>query len=356
MAEILNFPDRSSIEEEAARWLAKLDGGVLSEQEAASFHEWLNASVEHRHALTELCTLWDKMGVLSELSELFPLAHTSVRRPVKRARSVTVKGLAATAAAAAAVVVAMVLFAIKATNSVDPSERNTAYQTSVGESKVISLPDGSTVNLNTDSLVSVRFDEQQRLVWLVRGEAFFKVAHEPARPFIVQAEGGSVRAVGTAFSVRLKGPQVEVVVAEGRVEISSPPASEQSAARVDDSVEPAAHVATVKAGQAAEYGADAIRSLTAIDSEAISRKLSWQHGTLIFNGEPLEQVVHEISRYTNVEIVVSDPEIRNIPIGGYFKVGEVDALLTVLEDSFAIKVRRVGQGRIYLAHATQPPG
>lgn len=349
MAKILNFPEHTRIREEAGYWLVRLDSGPLDEEEAAAFHAWLDSSVEHRNTVIELATLWDDMDILSELSDLFPLSQAPPQKQHVTSRLLTAPVLSLAAAAVIVVAVALILVQRYGPgSSIDarPVQQEVLYQTAVGESRQISLPDGSVIRLNTNSLVSVDFSSRQRDLHLLRGEAHFQVAHNASRPFVVHAGGGVVRAVGTAFSVRLKGPDVEVTVTEGRVEIASMIDEEGGAGPVK---EPSGkYLTTLDAGQTAEYGEHTIHEVRTIPPEMISRKMSWQQGTLVFKGETLEEVVREISRYTNTRIVISDPAIRDIRIGGYFKTGKVEDLLAVLKDSFSIRAERVNDNLIYL--------
>lgn len=349
MSNILNFPGSSRSQEEAGFWLARLDGDPLSDEEVRAFHDWLTTDSDHRNALIELAGLWDDMDILSELSDLFPLAPKSVPDTGRAARFLTSPALAVFAAAVVVLAVALVVMHMPALDfghDQTTARKEVIYQTAVGEQKDVSLPDGSTMKLNTDSQVSVSFSSRQRNLHLIKGEAMFKVAHDRSRPFIVHAGGGVVRAVGTAFSVHLMGPDVEVTVTEGRVEIASAVDDEGAVDLGKDDF--GKYLTTLDAGQTAEYGQHAIHSVRTIAPELITRKMSWQHGTLVFKGETLEEVVREISRYTDTRLIISDPAIRNIRIGGYFKTGEVDALLTVLKDNFSIRARKVKSNLIYL--------
>lgn len=349
MSNILKFPGSSRSQEEAGIWLARLDGGPLSDEEARAFHDWLAADIEHRDALIELAGLWDDMDILSELSDLFPLAPKSEPDTGRAASFLTSPALAVFAAAAVVLAIALVVIhkpVLDFGRDQTAAQKEVVYQTAVGEQKGVSLPDGSIMKLNTDSLVSVSFSSRHRNLHLIKGEAMFKVAHDRSRPFIVHAGGGIVRAVGTAFSVHLKGPDVEVTVTEGRVEIASAVDDDGAVDLGNDDF--GKYLTTLDAGQTAEYGEHTIHSVRTIGPELITRKMSWQHGTLVFKGETLEEVVREISRYTDTRLVISDPAIRNIRIGGYFKTGEVDALLTVLKDNFSIKAKKVNDNLIYL--------
>ncbi|MEX2525668.1 MAG: FecR domain-containing protein [Gammaproteobacteria bacterium] len=351
MVNILNFPERKRVKEEAGYWLVKLDMGELGEEEATAFREWLHSDPGHKETLIELAGLWDDMDIMAQLSDLFPLARKqSPQRGLLRSG---ISRHALKMAVAASLLVVAGLFVlmepdISGVDTADVENFDSMYRTDVGEQEEISFPDGSLTRLNTDSHLEASFNDDQRNIRLIKGEAHFRVAPDAARPFVVHAGKGMVRAVGTAFNVRLREKSVEVTVSEGQVEIASAPEDDNELFRIN-ALKPARYLTTLEAGQRAEYGEQAIHSVAMVEPEALSREMSWQHGMLVFEGEALEEVVEEISRYTETEIIISDPDIRNIRIGGYFKTGEVGSLLSVLKDNFPVKVDHVNDNLIYLS-------
>jgi transmembrane sensor len=179
----------------------------------------------------------------------------------------------------------------------------------------------------------------ERRVLLAHGEAFFEVEPSDDRPFVVATEFGYVRVTGTAFLVRLEDTGLEVVVKEGRVELH-----EQG---VDNSG--GTLVADLEAGEVAIVDQSGSALIDEIGPEKMVRKLGWRDGMLMFDGESLDEVVREVSRYTSVNIVIETPALREQRIGGYFKVGEVEDLLGTLESDFDIEVHRVDDNNIRLA-------
>jgi transmembrane sensor len=362
MTNILNFPEQRRIEEEASIWLVRLDSGPLAPEESADLSAWLAANPQNQTEIVRLCKLWDEMEILSELSILFPHIQTGYVPGDNKPSSVFHKPAFMITAMAASVVLGIVI--LLASSGLLPGNvesahtlQQTSYQTTIGEQKEIRLVDGTVVNLNTDSHLTVRFDNKFRYIWLDKGEIFFKVAHEPQRPFLVHAGGGLVRAVGTAFSVRMKGSDVEVMVTEGKVEVASTTPDMERNRDFNDLSEIISKefLTTLGAGQSAEFSDRTINSVTTVEPETVSRKLSWQHGMLEFKGQTLEEVVNEISRYTDTKIIISDPEIRDIRIGGYFKTGEVNALLSLLQTGFPIEIHRVNENLIYLGETRTRP-
>ncbi|MCZ6619525.1 MAG: FecR domain-containing protein, partial [Gammaproteobacteria bacterium] len=204
------------------------------------------------------------------------------------------------------------------------------------------LPDGSEVRLNTNGRLEVNYSSATRALRLLQGEAFFQVAKDRELPFSVQAGGGLVVAMGTAFAIRLRaGHKVQVTVSEGRVTVA--------AKQLTD--EPSDSVVEVVAGQTVTFER-AIESVETLDAPEIERRLSWRAGMLMFNGDSLESVVSEVSRYTATKIVISDPEIRQLKVGGYFRAGDTEVLLRTLADDFEIEVDRVATDLVYLRSRT----
>jgi transmembrane sensor len=208
-------------------------------------------------------------------------------------------------------------------------QRNTQiYSTDIGELHRVTLSDGSTIALNTNSEVRVRYSSRYRHVDLTRGEALFTVAKNKEKPFDVEAGSTTVRAVGTAFSVRLHeagaNERVDVVVSEGRVAINPP----------STPTYPAGSVAAVRNGRVAA---------TLIDVEDINSKLAWTSGRLMFQGEKLSDVVDEINRYNLRQLQVTDPDIAGLRIGGTFQATDPDGFARALGATFGIKSHLVSK-------------
>ncbi len=210
------------------------------------------------------------------------------------------------------------------------------YRTGVGERRVVALRDGSSVTLNTASTVEVAYTDAERRVRLVRGEALFDVAHDAARPFLVDAGSARFRALGTAFNVRLRPDVVELTVTEGVVgvvaregEVKAPPA------------------ARIAAGGGAIVRSGAVAP-TALDGQHLRQRTAWQEGVLEFDGESLAQVVGEFNRYRRQPIVIGDARLESLRIGGRFEVDEADKFLAALTSSFPIEVIETADGGVLL--------
>ncbi|MHA7815113.1 MAG: FecR family protein [Pseudohaliea sp.] len=321
---------RSAIDQEACAWIAQFDGEEPSPADLDAFREWVNRSPRHREAIDRLATLWGELNVLTELA---------APRPPQRARVPRWRPALAFAGVAAlllAVVLAPVL-----TRNENASEAPVLYATAIGEQRSISLADGSTVQLNTGSQLRVAYGERSRDLYLLAGEGYFEVSHDPARPFVVHVDGRSVRAVGTAFSLRRDSAGLEVLVTEGVVELAErgPGSSLLGERRTI--------LGTVKRGQRVRL-AETLELAEPVSTEDLARELAWREGMLSFAGEPLAEVIDEIGRYTEARIVINDPALRDLRIGGYFRAGDTGAMLQALEAGFPIDVRRDADGTVHL--------
>ena len=202
-------------------------------------------------------------------------------------------------------------------------------RTDVGQHLTEKMPDGSSITLNTNTVLTVQFSQDQRLVILERGEASFSVAHDASRPFRVRAGERTVQAVGTVFNVRRdEGRTVRVTVTEGVVKVMDRP----EAKRED---------LLVRAGQLAEIG-EASANIQRVDPSRLDAAQAWQRGVLIYQGETLEDVIADVSRYTSVRFEIEDDSIRQRRVGGVFRAGDVDGLLLALRETFGIEPRRQG--------------
>ena len=373
---IVEFPDRKAIEEEAGAWLIKLDGdSAPSAEELASLREWLERSPVHREQLGSLADFWGKMNVLTELA--VPLGH-----PEGVANRSFVESLrhAILQSGRAGFVTAVIVIGIGVASTLwlrpDPFlSSNGLYATAIGQQQSTTLADGSVVLLNTNSQIKVDYNNEFRNIRLLQGEAHFTVAKSAERPFRVYAGNGRVQAVGTAFSVYLKDNTIDVTVTEGKVVlafVNRPSTSrlwhQGPAPGIDQSSGSNAMVdggfvetlGTIKAGESATLqsflDADTVSTINAIESveaREMAKRLSWREGILTFAGDPLEVVVDEISRYTTISIEITDPVVRATRIGGRFPIGETDAMFDALEANFGLRVTRLSHDRVLVSVAEE---
>jgi transmembrane sensor len=349
---ILSFPDMAALDAEAAAWVARFDAGEVSAQDQAAFQAWLNTSALHRQAIAEYGTFWSEFDKLGQLTNSIGAAREA---PAKRSFPFPqTKYWVAAAAASVVVMVAGGVFlpqktpvrqqvAVRQQAPVHLSGRQ-SYETAIGGQKRFALADGSVVTLNTNSRIDVDIRGDCRDIHLVRGEAYFDVVHDQKRPFIVHANQYVVRDIGTAFAVHLteKG-LVDVRVTKGRVEIAAR-ARDGSASRQPKSL------GIFSAGQDVLFGQKIERAEVLSDAE-LSRKLAWRQGQLNYSGQPLAEVLDDIGRYSDIQIELADPALRNLPVGATFSVNQTDAIFAALENNFGVHVEWLDAHHVRLTSA-----
>ena len=217
------------------------------------------------------------------------------------------------------------------------SNTGTAYATAVGERRLVVLQDGSRIEMNTDTRLVVRYARNRRSLRLERGEALFEVAPDKARPFVVVAGDQRVQALGTAFNVRKHAEGMEVLVSHGVVAVGPDTLASDSAPL------------RLSAGMSGRFGGgQGDVSYKATQAE-IERTLAWRHGTIVLNGETLDQAVVEFNRYNARQMQVADPAIAKLKLGGYFQANELDNFVSALKSSFGIVAVEGGDRRLYLS-------
>ncbi|PHR56836.1 MAG: hypothetical protein COA43_13345 [Robiginitomaculum sp.] len=340
------------VEAEALAWVVQLTGDEdITEKDLVAFREWINRSPAHGVEINELAEIWGDLNILTTMDEPIRQADKiskQLRKQYARKiwrRRFTIPTL---------ILCSAIVFSIMGrghfihrfnSSTIQSASVNIpiVFKSSIGEQQKQTLADGSTITLNTDSHIEVDFTANQRNVRLIKGEALFVVAHDASRPFLVFAKDGIVRAVGTEFSVHILEKGIDVLVAEGSVELStlSPtkPRPKPRHEAIQAQVLPVkmAHLGIINAGHSAKI-VNAKASIEVVSADMIDAELSWQNGLLTFTGQPLEEVIAEVSRYTQLNIILEDVELKKIRIGGVFKSGETDVLFRTLEASFAIRI------------------
>lgn len=350
MSNIKPFYSKDTILQQSSEWISKLDRG-LCEAEKQELQSWVNLSEAHQESLFEMANLFDELTVLNELSGLFPLRAKDFN-PTRRVFSEKVRiGIAAS------LTFVMVTSFTWLFNSQLDSENNGVValqsrvaETQIGEQKPISLNDGSVIHLNTNSQVEVSYSNLQRKITLVRGEAHFDVAHDPSRPFVVVAGENTVTAVGTAFNVELLNQEhFELLVTEGKVLVKEGALKSSSPGELLAPSHPMnGEGMLVKSGEKVFFNGEN-SPLKVLSLDQVQRDLAWQQGMVVFQGEPLEQALFEVSRYTSIQFEVDDPELKQTRVAGYFKAGDIDGLLFALKNNFDIQSKKVGERRILLS-------
>ncbi len=329
----------------AAGWFARRRSGDLTAADEAALQAWLEASPAHRRAYDSMRLAWAGAGALRTDPQVLALRERWAG-PAARRRS-------ALGPIAAAVLAAACLATAGGAGWIVWSGphplKDQSFQTAVGEQSRVTLPDGSELILGTDSVVRTQADRERRLVYLERGQAYFKVAHDPARPFVVAAGGKTVTALGTAFEVRLDSGQVKVTLVEGRVRVETP-----LPPPVHPGDRPAARAAGVSVASAQTVDMTAGSQLIAppsaewrVTAANVVVETSWTRGQLIFDDAALATVVEELNRYSDKKIVIDDKAVERARISGVFRPGQVDSFVRTIE---AYRIARADEGTAEAVH------
>ncbi len=340
------FPLDDAIESAAAEWLVRHDRGLTPAQQD-EFLSWLAASAAHRESFERHRSMW---GDFNALKQWRP-EHGTVPNPDLLARHRRPSAWRwATPALLAAAAVALLLVWPPTTRA--PENATVVFEAAAYRQET--LPDGSVLDLNRGAHVVVQFSAAERRVLLVQGEAQFAVAKNPARPFVVRAGGVEVRAVGTAFNVKLAGPNLEVLVTEGTVHVSqqavvAPAASAGSAPTAAPVV-----LAALTAGQRTVIPvATVIAPPVVVPASVpeIARLLDWQPRLLDFESAPLAEVVETFNRRNPQRLVIGDEELRSLTIVASIRSDNVEGFVRLLEGTMGVKADRSSTGEIVLRRA-----
>ncbi|MDN5941643.1 MAG: FecR family protein [Nitrospira sp.] len=325
-----------SLREQAVRWIVRLHSGSATSDDRREFDTWLASSPEHRREFDAVSRMW---GVLDDAQPLLQSEiqkaedlwadHDASRRPASR-WSWWRWGQAATAATALLLLLVTGWWWTGLPETI-------LYETAKGAQRQVTLADGSTVSLNTDTRLAVEFSRHERSIRLERGEAWFTVSRDEKRPFSVQVANGTVRDIGTQFIVNKSSNDVRVSVWEGVVEVD---------AHASDAPGLASQPVRLHSGQQLSYGADGLMS--EIEAFDRNRAGSWKEGKLVFRSQPLKQVLAEIARYRTEDIRLLDPSLEEFPVSGVFNIQDLDHVVETLQASLPISARLVRDNLILI--------
>jgi transmembrane sensor len=336
-------PSRAAIEDAAIGWLTERDDGFTPARER-EFAQWLRADPRHAAAVARLEQTLGLLGEIpafrAELNTAFDRAAPVVPFPPATESAPRQRPRRSLAWAGVAAALLLGTF-IGWRTLLRPPEIH--YTTTVAGYERARLEDGSTLELNAASAVRVQFSAAERRVQLEAGEVHFAVAHDATRPFIVNAGGVSVRAVGTAFNVRYAADgAVEVIVTEGRVRVGQ--AGPASSA--------AASAPLVAAGERLVLPKQAPPPVVEKVAPATLRAaLAWQARLADFADAPLGDVVARFNTRCRVQLILADPALADRRIGGTFALDEAEAFVRLLERDGEIVGERRGENEIYLRRA-----
>lgn len=314
---------RSRIVSEADVWCVRLRESDCTEAERRKFERWRQASPEHSQAYAQAERLWAQLAMAVEDPALqaMPEARLPPRRLYPTARPAWFRFGWAAAALVCIAVAGHVLLS-------EPVPAGRRYATAVGETRPVTLEDGSVVTLDAGSGMEVRYGKERRVA-LERGTAFFEVVSDPSRPFVVVAGEGRATVLGTRFQVRIASDQPEVVLQEGAV-------------RLDLADGGAGQGVVLAPGQKAMLGDARTWQAEAADVEVLT---AWRQGRLIFRDVPLADALAQMARYHPEEMRLEDPGLATLLVNGVFRAGDMASFALALESTLPVRVIETEQGR-----------
>jgi transmembrane sensor len=331
--------DSTTLEAAAADWFAKREAGRWGAEDQVHLEAWLNASTANRIAYIRLQTAWERSGRLKALGAGVPAGTIPPRdswgfaaspkgsTPENYLQQTPKVRAVLSARFARAMAISLIVVLAIGTAWQFLANHAHSYTTQIGTISTVPLSDGSKITLNTDSQIRVVLNASERRIELDQGEAYFEVAKDAARPFIVAIADKRVIAVGTKFSIRREHDDIRVLVTEGRVRIER---------RGSSSRAPETQLA---AGSQARTAQAAVLVDQPPPME-VEQLLSWRMGYIVFRDTSLADAVADFNRYTTRKIVIDDPAIANIRIGGNFRSDNADAFLSLIQNGFPIHVEQ----------------
>jgi transmembrane sensor len=338
------------IQDEATEWFIRFCEDEVDGSACEAFDAWLRVSPQHVRAYLDISAFWVAAGSMTRTPKIdvdllveraraagnvVVLEQTKAKAPVKGERSVHRFRLAV---AAAVLFTCLALGAWKWWQVV----RYPSYATQFGEQRTVTLQDGSVVELNARTRIKVRFTDAARNVDLIEGQALFRVAKNPDRPFIVASGNTRVRAVGTEFDVYQKTRGIVVTVVEGRVSVSAPP--ERPATATDTGAQ--AGAVMLSAGEQVTVTSHRV---AAPNRANVAQATAWTEGKLVFDSTPLSEVLQEFNRYNVRPLSIDDPQVLAFHISGAFRTTDSAQLIRLLSERFGLVAHDTGEG-IRLSH------
>ncbi len=311
----------TTADREAADWFARLGSRSISGEALASFEAW-RRNADNLAAYNRIERVWQAGGRISGDPEMQKAAQDALARTARSSTNWNPAAIVGGLALACAAIVAVGLSQMSS---------RTTYSTAIGEQRPVTLADGTTVRLDTNSAIQVRYSGDQRIVVLENGQAFFDVTPDADRPFIVESGGTSVTALGTTFDVRRYGTSVEVTLVSGSVEVEAEDPVQAKRWRL----EPGSQLRV-----AAKHS-----QVLAVDTAA---ETSWTQGELIFRDQPLGEALAEVNRYLVRPVRLDAGRLGDVRVSGVFKTGDRDAFVSAATDLFELQAVPEADGSIRL--------
>ncbi len=333
-------------EEWAAFWYLRVSSDECTPEDRYEFEAWKREAPENAAAYEKVVrgsAFIDRHVAEPAMRRLGKETLTRTARPLHRKRWAQLTALAASVVLA--VGVGLIASIDQNPTSIAILAEVESYETAIGERSTVTLSDGSTVTLNTNSRIEVAFSAQERNVRLMRGQGFFDVHEDADRPFAVEAGDKRVVALGTAFDVRFdEGNDVQVTLVEGRVSVGEVIRTATNVAAV--SAPKPKPIAELVPGQRLVARHDAAPEVIETNAEEAT---SWREGRLIFRGEPIGDVIEEMNRYSAQKLKLSnDPRLQEMRVSGVFNTGRASTFVDALERMHPLEATRSGSNELTL--------
>ncbi|MBY6346739.1 FecR family protein [Providencia rettgeri] len=311
---------------DAAHWFARMQSGQASEQDHQAFQAWRNADPENKRRYREVEYLWRATQAVPDerLRSLLPTSPVTI--PSAKRRYLTL-GLGTLG------VLALTAGTLYQSGWMDSAHETVQLVTAKGERKQIKLPDGSIVDLNTNTIAQARLSVDRREVELIQGEVFFSVEHFQTLPFIVHTDLGTITVTGTRFNVRREADSVLVSVQSGSVKVQSGPWWR----RQERLLGAQQQVLLRRGTEPSPVQSADVESLTA-----------WQRGKIIFRNTPLETVVQEMARYLPQTLSLDAPTLRQHRISGIFDIDQPETVIKALPAIAPIRIQADAAGVLHI--------
>lgn len=318
---------------EASAWRMRL--AEEGTEGSAAFEAWLAADPAHAAAWARVDGAWTKMGEHAASPQMIAARHAALddaRRAGRSRRATRTMPWAISATFLIAAIIGIYAWL----------EAPVTYATAIGERRILTLADGSTLSLDSASRVRVDYSKQARDLELVQGQARFDVTRDVQRPFTVKARDRKIVAVGTAFNVDLASSEVLVTLIEGKVMVFDAGGGSETARPA-----PAVELHAGEQLAAAPSRAPRIREAN------IERVTAWQGGQLIFENESLSAVADRVNRYSRTPVKVVDESVGELRISGAFNTGDVNGFVDAVTHYLPVQASTDADGARRLAHARQ---
>ena len=320
--------------ERAAQWFARLRAEDFSEDERDQFESWLKADASHRAAFKEMEETWQDVGFLLSPSSL-PKRHVA---PERNHLFIWPRFQLAGLAAMFLLIISIFFFRSEITNFwVLIMGEEITYRTEIGDTQKITLTDGSRLEMNGHSSVTVCFNRWRRKVDLPEGEVFFQVTYNPQTPFEVRSHQGMVRVLGTSFHMRSRNGRVSVDVENGRVQIITDP--ERNSGILGRGV-------IIKGGQGVNYNWSG--RMDRMRVARLDEVSAWRKGKIVFRSRRLSEVLKELEHYHRVSLKLPDKELWNSRFTGTFDSHDLDEILEAIKVSFSLSSEIARDGTVVL--------